>query len=85
MREILPEFWKRLCVVLHEREVQSKVLWENVVVIKEESNKGEVNGLSRHTEEHSANENEASEEEILSWVRSVRIFKKRPKISSIQT
>ena len=38
-------------------------------------------GLRRHAEAHSFNENEASEEVMLSWVRSIRMFKKRAKKS----
>ena len=48
-----------------------------MVAIKEEDNKGEFEGLRSYTEVHSINKNEASEEDILSWVKSVRIFKKR--------
>ena len=42
---------------------------------------GEVEGLRIYVEVHSVNENEASEEEMLSWVRSVKKFKKRSKKS----
>ena len=42
---------------------------------------GGVEGLRRHVEVHSMNENVATQEEILSWVRIVRIFKKRSKKS----
>ena len=65
--------------MFHKPAVQRKFLWEIVAVIKKEVNKGKVEGLRIHAEVHRMNENEASEEEILSWVRSVRIFKKRDK------
>ena len=75
------EHWKWRCVMLHDPAVQRKFFQGNFVAIKEESNKGEVEGLRRHAEVHSVNENEASEEEMLSWVRSVKKFKKRSKKS----
>ena len=53
------ECWKRRCVVSHNRELQRKVLQENVVAITKEASKGEVKGLRRYAEAHSVNENEA--------------------------
>ena len=50
---------------------------ENVVVIKEEDNKWEVEALRRHVEVHSTDKNNESKEEMLSWVISVRTCKKR--------
>ena len=48
-----------------------------VLAIIEEASKEEVEGLRRYVEAHSTNLNEASAEEMLSWARSVRVFKKR--------
>ena len=48
-----------------------------MLAISEEEIKEEVTGLRRHVEVCRKNVNEASVEEISSWVRSVRGFKKR--------
>ena len=71
------ECWKRRCVVLHDPEVQKKVLKEEVLVIMEEANEEAIEGLNRYVQLHTIKLNEASVEELLSWVRSVRAFKKR--------
>ena len=55
-----------------------------MVAINEKANKEEVKALRRHVKVHSMNKNEASKEEILPWMRSVSIFKKRPKTVRIQ-
>ena len=57
-------------------KLQRKLFQENVSEVKDESNKGEVEGFRRHAEVHIVNENEALEEKILSWVRGVRSLKK---------
>ena len=41
--------------MLNKPEVQSNVLWENSLVIKEEARKGEVEGLRRRAEVRSVN------------------------------
>ena len=64
-------------MVLHDPEVQKKVLKEEVLVIMEEANEEAIEGLKRYVQIHTINLNEASVEELLSWVRSVRAFKKR--------
>ena len=69
--------WKRRCVVLHDPEAHRKVLKYDAVAIIEESSKGEVEGLRMHIEVNGINVNKASEEWMLSWVRSVIIFKNR--------
>ena len=71
------ECWKRRCVVLHNPEVQKKVLKEESLKIMVEACKEEVEGLRRYVAVHKINLNAASVDEILSWVRSVRVFKKR--------
>ena len=76
------ECWKRRCVVLHDLEVQRKKIQENIVAIKEEIIKREVEGLRMHVEECIVNEDEASKEEMLLWIRIVIIFKKRAKKSN---
>ena len=42
-----------------------------------EVRKDKVVGLRRHVEVHKMNVNDATIEEIVSWVRSVRVFKRR--------
>ena len=69
---------------LHNSEVQKNVLKEEVLVIMEEASKEEIEGLSRHLQIYKINSNEASTEEFLSWVRSVRVFKKRSRKSEYQ-
>ena len=66
-------------MVSHDPEAQRKVLQEIVEKMKEEANEGSDEGLRRHTEVHSMNEDESLEEEMLSWVISVRRFTKRSK------
>ena len=61
----------------HEQEEQKKVLQDEVLSIVEESIKEEVSGLRRCVEVHSSSVNEASVEQMMSWVRSVGMFKKR--------
>ena len=45
-----------------------------MVEIKEQDNKGDIEGLRRHPEVHSMNENETSEDDMKSWMRSIRFF-----------
>lgn len=71
------ECWKRRYVASHNPEVQKKLLKEEVLVIIEEASKEEIKGLSRYVQIHKIDLNEASTEEMLSWARSVRAFKKR--------
>ena len=78
------ECWKRRCVVLYNPEVQNHVLKEEILVIMEEASNEEIEGLSRHMQIHKINSNEASAEELLSWVRSVRVFKKRARKNEYQ-
>ena len=53
------------------------MLKEDVLAIIEEASKDEVVGLRRHVEFHKMDVNDAIVEEILSWVRSIRVFKRR--------
>ena len=62
-------------MVLHNPEVQKKVLKEEALEIIEYARKEVIKGLNRHVQIHKINLNEASIEELLSWVRSVRMFK----------
>ena len=64
-------------MVLHDPEVQRKLLEKEVLVIKDEAEKDLIKGLSGYVQTHRLNASEASLNEILSWVRSVREFKKR--------
>ena len=66
-----------MCVVLHNPEVKKMVLKEEVLVIIEETEKDTIKGLSRQVQIHKLNLNEALTEDLLSWVRSTRVFKKR--------
>ena len=56
--------------------MQRKVLQDEVLLIVEAASREEVEWLRRHVTMHSMNVNEASAEEILSWVRSIKAFKK---------
>ena len=73
------ECWKRRCVRLHSPEVQKKVLKEDAIALLEDARKDEVKGLKRYVEVHRIEVNEATNDELLSWITSVRIFKKRAK------
>ena len=72
------------CVVLHNSEVQMKVLKDDVLTIMEGTSKEEVEGLKIYVEVHTINVNNASVDEILLWVRSVRVFKRRSRKSACQ-
>ena len=54
------ECQKRRCTVLHELEVQNKVLKDEVLATIEEASKEEVEGLRRRAEVHRMKVNEAS-------------------------
>ena len=54
-----------------------KVLKEDVLATIEEARKYEVAGLRRHVEVHKMNMNDATIEEMLSWSRRARVFKRR--------
>ena len=64
-------------MVLHNPDVQKKVLKEEALAIMEEAINDEVEGLRICVEVHNVNLKSASVEEMLSWARSVRIFKNR--------
>ena len=53
------------------------MLKEEVEVIIEEANKEEIEGLRRFVKTNKINLNVATAEEMLSWLRSVRVFKRR--------
>ena len=55
-------YWKRRCLVLHDPEVQRKVLKDDTVLIIEEASKGEFEGLRTHVEVNGIDVNKASEE-----------------------
>ena len=57
--------------------MQRKVLKEEVLVIMDEVEKDVIKGLSGYVQINRLNVNEASLDELLSWVRSARFFKKR--------
>ena len=71
------ECWKRRYIVLHDPEVQQKVLKEEVEAIMEGANKEEIEELRRYVQTNAINSNLATAEEIFSWVRSIRVFKRR--------
>ena len=71
------ECWEIRCVALHSQDMQKKVLKEDFLAMIEEASKDEMTGLRRHAEVHKTNENNATIEEMTSWVRSVRMFKRR--------
>ena len=73
------ECWKRRCVRLHSSEVQMKVLKEDAIELLDNARKDEVKGLKRHVEVHRIEVNEATNDELLCWIMSVRSFKKRAK------
>ena len=71
------ECWKIRCVVLHGPDVQKETLKEDVLAAIEEASKDIVVGLRRHAEVHNMNENNGTIVEMMSWVRSARVFKRR--------
>ena len=73
------ECWKRRCVRLHSPEVKMKVLKEDAMALLDDAGKDEVKGLKRYSEVNSMDLNEATNDQLVSWIKSVRIFKKRAK------
>ena len=71
------ECWKRRCVVLHDLEVRITLLKDEVLNILEDASKEEVEELKTYVELHTMNVNNASVDEIMLWVRSVRVFKRK--------
>ena len=63
--------------MLRSPDVQRKVLKEDVLATTEEASKDEVAGLRTHVEVQKMNVNDATIVEMLPWVRSVRLFKRR--------
>ena len=57
--------------------MQKRVLKNEVLMMMEEAEKDAIKGLNRHVQVHKLSVNEVSIEELLSWVRSLRGFKKR--------
>ena len=69
--------WKRRCVVSNSLDAQRMALKEDVLAMIEEASKYEVGWLKRHVEVHKMSGNEGTIEELVSWVRSVRVFNRR--------
>ena len=65
--------------MLHSPDVQKKVSKEDDFSIIEEANEDEVVGLRRHVEVRKMKENNGKILDMVSWVKSVRVFKKRAK------
>ena len=61
---------------LYDLEFQNKVLQDEELAIIEEASKEDLEGLRMHVEVHIMNVNESSVNEMISWVRSVRLFNK---------
>ena len=58
-----------------------KVLKEDVIALLDDARKDEVKGLKRYVEVHSIDVNKATNDQLVSWIKSVKIFKKRAKKS----
>ena len=56
-----------------------KVLKEDAIVLFDHVRKDEAKGLKRRVEVNSADVNEATSDQLVSWIKSFRIFKKRAK------
>ena len=56
-----------------------KVLKEDAIALLDDARKDEVKGLKRNVEVYRIDVNEATNDQLLSWIKSVRIFKKRAK------
>ena len=57
--------------------MQRKVSKEDVLATIEEASKDEMAGLRKHVEVHKMNGNDGTIKEMVSWVRSVRVIKRR--------
>ena len=53
---------------------------EDAKALLDDPRKDEIKGLKRHMEVNSLDVNEATNDQSVSWIKSVRIFKKRAKI-----
>ena len=58
-------------------DAQKKELKEDALATIEEASKDQVIGVRRHVEVCNMSENNGAIEEMMSWVRSVRVFKRR--------
>ena len=56
-----------------------KVLKEDAIVLLDDARKDEVKVLKTHVEVNRVEVNEATNDQLLSWIKSLRIFKKRAK------
>ena len=56
-----------------------KVLKEDAIALLDDARKDEVKGLKIHVEVHSIDVNEATNYQLVSWIKSFRMFKKRAK------
>ena len=73
------ECWKRRRIRLNSSEVQMKVLKEYEIALLDDARKYEVKGLKRRVEVNVTGINEVMNDQLVSWIKSVRIFKKRAK------
>ena len=69
----------RRSIRLHSLEVQIKCLTEDSIALLDDDRKDEVKGLKTYAEINSVDVNEATNDQLVSWIKSVRIFKKRAK------
>ena len=70
------DYCKRRCIVLHSTDGQRKVLKEDALTKIEEASMYEVVGLKIHVEFHKMNVSNATIEDMLSRVRSTRVYKR---------
>ena len=56
-----------------------KVLKEDAIALLDDSRKAEVKGLKTYVEVHRIDVNGATNDQLLSWIKSMKILKKRTK------
>ena len=69
---------------MHSPEVQMELLKEDAISVLDDARRGEVHGLKRHVEVIRIDVDEAANYQLLSWIKSVRIFKMIAKNSVYQ-
>ena len=68
--------WKKTYATLHRPIIQKKLLVNEIEVTKEKFRNANILDRDKHVKLHKIDEDKASAEDMLSWVKSVRSFKR---------
>ena len=76
MRKFISAMLEKRYVVWHKIIVQNKVLVNEIEDVKEESRCEKIVNVNNHAEFHKIDEKKENAEDMLSWVKSARRFKR---------